>query len=174
MMATRLIVSGAAFVWLFFVQAFGQSPERELVTRKFKVDLRAFSQPMLPLGPIEESAVSPIVQRILQGRFAAAGIVFGENPFALTRPQSEKAMFFNERTGELFVRATIEDLETIERIVAQMQKPPPLVEIEASFLEVPELRIPYRTMPNGLTNISVLTEQQVRVMMRAYENLRGV
>jgi len=109
----------------------------------------------------------------LQIRFAAAGIDFPESPFAATLP-TDKAMYLNQRTGELIVRATREDLEQIEKMIAPIQKPPPLVEIEVRFVEVPEPPIPFRPLPRGFTNTSVYTEKEFHEAIRRYENARGI
>ena len=47
-----------------------------------------------------------------------------------------KAVFFNDRLGVLFVKATESDLDTIERALQVMNEVPPQVHIRARFIEV--------------------------------------
>jgi len=49
---------------------------------------------------------------------------------------NQKALFFNDRTGILFVRATLSDLDIIEKEIETLNVAPPQVEIEAKFAEV--------------------------------------
>jgi hypothetical protein len=173
-MATRLQLFVAVFSSLLTTHSFAQKTEGELITRTFKVDSATVFDyaSRLTLGPSEGS--TPILQQWLQTRFARAGIEFPESPFAATLP-TEKAMFLNERTGELFVRATREDLQRIDRMLAAMQKPP-LVELEVTFAETSTIEppVPFRPLPRGLTNVSVYTEKEFRETFRRFENTAGV
>ena len=45
-------------------------------------------------------------------------------------------MFFNDRLGYLFVKATEDDLDTIERAIQVLNQVPPQVHIKARFIEV--------------------------------------
>jgi type II secretory pathway component GspD/PulD (secretin) len=47
-----------------------------------------------------------------------------------------KSVFFNDRLGYLFVKATEDDLDTIERALQVMNQVPPQVHIKARFIEV--------------------------------------
>ena len=47
-----------------------------------------------------------------------------------------KSVFFNERLGQLMVRATLQDLDTIEQAVQVLNMTPPQVSIEAKIAEV--------------------------------------
>jgi hypothetical protein len=47
-----------------------------------------------------------------------------------------KSVFFNDRLGKLFVRATAQDLDTIERAIEMMNEVAPQVHIKARFIEV--------------------------------------
>jgi tetratricopeptide (TPR) repeat protein len=63
---------------------------------------------------------------IVRGFFLAAGV-------DLAPP---KALFWNDRLGVLFVRATLQDLDTIEQAVQVLNMTPPQITIEAKFAEV--------------------------------------
>ncbi len=47
-----------------------------------------------------------------------------------------KSIFFNDRLGVLFVRATSQDLDTIEKAIQALNMTPPQVHIKARFIEV--------------------------------------
>jgi len=47
-----------------------------------------------------------------------------------------KAVFFNEKLGLLFVKATESDLDTIERAIQTLNQVPPQVHVKARFIEV--------------------------------------
>jgi general secretion pathway protein D len=47
-----------------------------------------------------------------------------------------KSMFFNDREGSLFVRANLQDLDTIERALQVLNIAPPQVNIKTKFIEV--------------------------------------
>ena len=47
-----------------------------------------------------------------------------------------KAVFFNDRLGKLVVKATEQDLDTIERAIEALNEVPPQVHIKARFIEV--------------------------------------
>jgi type II secretory pathway component GspD/PulD (secretin) len=47
-----------------------------------------------------------------------------------------KAVFFNDRLGLLFVKATESDLDTIERAIETLNQIPPQVHIKSRFIEV--------------------------------------
>jgi len=47
-----------------------------------------------------------------------------------------KSLFFNDRLGKLFVKATAEDLDTIERAIEALNEVAPQVHIKSRFIEV--------------------------------------
>ena len=63
---------------------------------------------------------------IVRQFFTAAGVLL----------DPPKTVFFNERQGMLMVRATLQDLDTIEQAVQVLNISPPQVTIEAKFAEV--------------------------------------
>ena len=66
------------------------------------------------------------VQARVRAFFLAAGV-------DLAAP---KAIFFNDRKGQLFVRATLQDLDTIEAAIQTLNVMPPQITIKAKFAEV--------------------------------------
>jgi beta-lactamase regulating signal transducer with metallopeptidase domain len=67
--------------------------------------------------------------QIVRAYFAAAGV-------DLTAPG--KMVFFNDRLGELLVRATASDLEIIQHAIELLNQSPPQVMITARFVELPQ------------------------------------
>lgn len=66
------------------------------------------------------------IQGAVRAFFRAAGVEL----------ESPKALFFNDRKGQLFVRATLQDLDTIEAAIQTLNVLPPQVNIRAKFAEV--------------------------------------
>ena len=67
-----------------------------------------------------------LVDEMVRAYFTAAGV-------DLSPP---KIVFFNDRLGELMVRASLEDLEIIEQAVELLNQSPPELTIEAKFVEL--------------------------------------
>ncbi len=70
------------------------------------------------------------------GGFGGGGLGGG-----LGGPQADpgagvKSLFFNDRTGILFVRATMQDLDIIDQAIQVLNTAPPQVTIEAKFAEI--------------------------------------
>ena len=61
--------------------------------------------------------------------FAAAGVT-------LTPPAT---LFWNDRSGVLFVKATMADLDLIEQAIQILNIAPPQITIDAKFIEVREI-----------------------------------
>jgi general secretion pathway protein D len=64
---------------------------------------------------------------LVRSYFTACGVI-------LTDPG--KTVFFNDRTGLLYVRATEQDLEIIQQAIETLNQTPPQVTIEAKFAEL--------------------------------------
>jgi type II secretory pathway component GspD/PulD (secretin) len=67
------------------------------------------------------------LHQLVRAYFTAAGVI-------LTDPG--KSVFFNDRTGLLFVRATEQDLEIIQEAIETLNQTPPQLSIEAKFAEL--------------------------------------
>jgi tetratricopeptide (TPR) repeat protein len=74
----------------------------------------------------QTSAVSP--SALARAFFTTLGV-------NLEQPAG-KSVFFNDRLGLLFVKATESDLDTIERAIQALNQVPPQVHIKARFIEV--------------------------------------
>ena len=77
------------------------------------------------------------IQDTVRNFFIAAGIDFQTNLVAAVpgAPVVQKSIFFNDRTGVLFVRATLRDLDIMEQAIQVLNIAPPQVTIEAKFVE---------------------------------------
>ncbi len=77
---------------------------------------------------------------LVRNFFVAAGVDFSTNAITIGAtglPQpSGKALFFNDRTGLLLVRATMDELDIVEKAVQVLNVAPPQVSIEAKFTEI--------------------------------------
>ena len=71
------------------------------------------------------------VNTMVRDYFTAAGVDFG--PVGLP---NGKSVFFNDRTGLLLVRASLQDLEIIQSAIETLNADPPQVTIEAKFTEI--------------------------------------
>jgi Flp pilus assembly secretin CpaC len=94
-----------------------------------------------------------------------------------------KSIFFNDRLGELFVRATATDLDTVETALEVFI--PPQVHIKARFLEVPKGALDGLANVTGVTNqsvqsnqvaglVGILTDKNLRTVLHNLEALPGV
>jgi type II secretory pathway component GspD/PulD (secretin) len=93
-----------------------------------------------------------------------------------------KSIFFNDRLGVLFVRATGQDLDTVEKVVQVLTyTPPPQIHIKARFIEVPEdsleklgntLDLAFITN-NGATVPTLLAPQQTRTTLQTFGSKPG-
>ena len=107
-----------------------------------------------------------------------------------------KNVFFNDRLGMFMVRATRQDLDTVEQALQVLNMSPPQLTIEAKFCEVTtedDKALGFDHMFGGMltngvrkaeqpdstnaalaTATSILTESQFRVMLKALEQRSGV
>ncbi|HEY1173412.1 MAG TPA: hypothetical protein VGH19_18730 [Verrucomicrobiae bacterium] len=72
------------------------------------------------------------IQALARQFFAAAGVNLASNAAGGASTQ----IFFNDRTGVLMVRASLQDLEIIQSAIEVLNIIPPQVQVEAKFAEV--------------------------------------
>ena len=89
-----------------------------------------------------------------------------------------KSIFYNDRMGVLFVRATPQDLDTVEKAVQVLTyAPQPQIHIKARFIEVPEPTAQYfgtYLIPTDATNVAgILTDPNFRVVIHTIEQRDG-
>jgi hypothetical protein len=91
----------------------------------------------------DEASFRTNIQIVLRSFFAKAGVEFEPSPKDGTEPApNRKAMFYNDRTGILFVRATVEDLDRVERALHTINMAPPQIAIEVQIAEIPIEKFP--------------------------------
>ncbi|MBI1194858.1 MAG: tetratricopeptide repeat protein [Gammaproteobacteria bacterium] len=106
------------------------------------------------IGATITNSPSPLAGAV-RTYFAAAGINFPTNS---TPGQPQKAIFYNDRTGVLFVRAPLADLDVVETALQALNTQPPQLTFEVRLLQIPA-QLPAGA--NGLPKLSgVMTEAQ--------------
>lgn len=106
-----------------------------LFTRTYRLDANTVAQSLETLlgKPYKDLTPVEAVRRV----FDAMGVRFGDGVQAGgDEPGATRALFYNDRTGILLVRATAQDLETIESVIQLLNASPPQVLIEVKFVEV--------------------------------------
>ena len=102
-----------------------------LVSRVFAVDPRTFVDSLKAAGVDIGTSTNSAEQIVpaLKNFFAKLGVNMESPP--------GKAIFYGDRLGKLFVKATQADLDTIESAIEILNSVPPQIHIKARFLEVP-------------------------------------
>ncbi|PYM11275.1 MAG: hypothetical protein DME18_14415 [Verrucomicrobia bacterium] len=141
-----------------------------LETRTFRVDPNTFRQALQSVGlsPLDITGVTrtnltQTIQDTVRLFFTAAGInVLPPN-----------AIFFNDRTGVLLVRATAQELDAVQKAIETLNVAPRQILIEAKFMEMPTdaarklgLDLP---PPDATTNTwtRVLSAAQMQTFLRS-------
>jgi beta-lactamase regulating signal transducer with metallopeptidase domain len=140
-----------------------RSNSASLETRTFKVDAKIFLAALQKQTGLQTN-VSAAMRQLLSN----VGV-------DLSPP---KTIFYNDRMGVLFVRATGQDLDTVEKVVQVLNyTPPPQIHIKARFIEVPEPTAQYfgtYLIPTGATNVAgILTDPNFRVVIHTIEQRAG-
>jgi type II secretory pathway component GspD/PulD (secretin)/beta-lactamase regulating signal transducer with metallopeptidase domain len=102
----------------------------ELFTRTFRVDTRTFISNLKKAGfvPDAKTNSSAMYSSDVRKYFASLGVDM--------KSPAGKAIFFNDGTGILLVRATKEDLDTVDQAIAALNAAPLQVHIKARFIEI--------------------------------------
>jgi beta-lactamase regulating signal transducer with metallopeptidase domain/type II secretory pathway component GspD/PulD (secretin) len=136
-----------------------------LETRTFKVDPRTFYSGLESAGALSFGSTNISL---------AAKQFFTKLGLNLDPP---KSVFFNDRLGVLFVRATGQDLDTVEKAIQVLNMTAPQIHIKARFIEVPEemaKNLGTNLIPTGVTNVAgILTDLNSRAVIHALEQRNG-
>jgi beta-lactamase regulating signal transducer with metallopeptidase domain len=146
----------------------------KLFTRIFKVDPHTFGESVRKTAGLLDNA-SP------RETFEAFRKIVLSSGVELRPPAS---MFYNDRAGSLFVRATATEIDVIEQMVAELNTAPPQVNIRVRFVEVSGAPSEVyalnsflsSTAVNSDTNgpvVTILTDPQFRVVLHALEQRDG-
>jgi beta-lactamase regulating signal transducer with metallopeptidase domain len=95
-----------------------------LLSRTFKVDKYIFTRVLRSISGLQTNSVSTMAESL----FNKLGVGF-QSP--------GKSIFFNDRLGMLFVKATEPDLDTVENAIEALNQVAPQLHIKARFVEVP-------------------------------------
>ena len=115
----------------------GPTEPTPLFTRMFKVDPNTFIQGLereVPQAFMEDGVavkatnVTARLGRAIQELFSKQGVDFAAG--------NGKSIFFKDRQGALLVRASLQDLDVIESVIASLNTAPPQVNIKAKFVEI--------------------------------------
>ncbi len=96
-----------------------------------------------------------------------------------------KSVFYGDRLGELFVKATKQDLDIVESAMEPFKSVAPQVHIKAQFLEVPKGALDGLVNATGVMNqsvqsnqvaglVGILTDENFRTVLRNLEARPGV
>ena len=137
-------------------------------SRHFRVDARMFTNALLPIIPESQTNDVPTMAR----RF------FSELGVNMDLPG--KAVFYSYGMSELFVRATPQDMDTIEAAIQALNRPPPQLHIKARFLKAPNGTV--GGLGNFLNSISsaaghftgILTDANMRAILQSLESRKDV
>lgn len=99
-----------------------------LYTRMIKVDPNTLKSSLHSVSGKSETGETQDATRMLREFLASINV-------DISPP---KTIFFNDREGTLLVRATLQDLDTIETAVMVLNLAPPQLNIKARFIEVSE------------------------------------
>jgi beta-lactamase regulating signal transducer with metallopeptidase domain len=88
-----------------------------------------------------------------------------------------KSIFFNDRDGTLVIRASLQDLDTIEQAVQVLNISPPQIHIKAKFIEVPREQLAELELETGINPTRrrdqtemIFTVPQTKVLLKALES----
>jgi beta-lactamase regulating signal transducer with metallopeptidase domain len=177
----------------FAVVFSARSPESPLLfTRTFRVDTNAFYSKLKKLSAKNSGAVqsdggdqhnasdlylitSQTAQATPSSQARAFCKALGVN---LDNPPG-KSVFFNDRLGYLFVKATASDLYTIERALQVLNAVPPQFHIKARFYEAPKGTLSgldklfYTTNATDGTRMGILSWKKTVEALRELQSLKG-
>lgn len=168
-----LTISGIKFTIEDYAVVFSPKvgEDKALYTRVFKVDpttfLRGLTNVTSALKDPPGVQVLSAADTRLRAYFTAAGADLSAQG---------KVIFFNDRLGELLVRASRKDFEIIEQAVALLNQSPPQVTIDARFVEVNQATLP--GLPLGWTKPAskfdgIMTEAKYRSTLAAIKKCAG-
>ena len=138
-------------VWFFVKPPVAAAPETKpprmtaLETRLFHVDPNAFVQQVKQVIP--QIALAQENERAREGRWTSPdGRVQSHNDSLLvTRyfgaldinlTNNGRFAYYNERTGDILLRATASELDRVERVMEVVNKVPPQVQIDVKFVSI--------------------------------------
>ncbi len=104
---------------------------------------------------------------LVKAYFTAAGVNLSD---------PGKVVFFNDRLGQIMVRASLKDLEVIEQAVELLNQSPPQLTIEAKFVEMNEASLQglgFNWAKPGKEFSAIITDAQFRSALATIEQHTG-
>ncbi len=166
-----------------------------LFTRVYKLDPLSFLEEIrrAMATPVSTVSGSPDFRLAVRDFFTRAG-VFSTNSTNIAvdaSPEYEsngRALLFNDQTGQLLVRATLDELETLEHALQRVQPIRTQVLVEIKFVELEEgalrtiglesmlkVETPQRQLSvTNRTGVLVVPDSATNINLFAAETLRGV
>ena len=144
-----------------------------LFTRTFKVDVQRFIAGLKNMG-VEIHETTNSAREIS----AAARDCFRRLGVDLESPPG-KAIFFNDRSGMLFVKASEPDLDVVDKVIQTINQMAPQVHIKARFLQVPNGTITgFGDLFNATNAIAgqftgILNETNTKALLRSLKSQPG-
>jgi Flp pilus assembly secretin CpaC len=190
----EIAASDKEFVKQTAAMGFEDTSATSLYMRTFRVDPNTFysgleKASLQNLGHVNSNAVDigdggPDGSRYVTTKsststtIALAKAFFTKLGVNLEQPPG-KSVFFNERLGYLFVKATESDLDTIERAIQVLNQVPPQIHIKARFYEVPNGTLHGFQKIAGVSNSAaqitgILNATNARTALRALEARSGI
>lgn len=159
-----------------------EAPDAEpLYMRAFKVDPNTFYQGLESVAALDPGTISKLITRTnppglrsasyqMETVSGAVRSFFTSLGVNLATPG--KSVFWNDRKGELLVRATKQDLDIIEKAIEVLNIAPPQVNIKVKFIEVPEeIASAFWKGREAGTNVSaILTPDQTRAVLQELQS----
>jgi hypothetical protein len=139
-----------------------------LCSRHFQVDPTMFAGVLLPTAPDLQTNDFPMMAK----RF------FSQLGVNLDLPG--KAVFYSEGLSELYVRATPQDIATIEETIQAINRPLPQLHIKARFLEAPKGTVAGLGNLLNSTNsadgqfMGILNETNMKTILQLLESRKNV
>jgi hypothetical protein len=106
----------------------------EFVSRTFKIDPNTFLKALDAVLPRRVGTVVNDIPQQVRAFAELAGVSFQSS--ASNRPDQKKAIFYNDRNGVLYVRATSRELDQIENAIHALNAIPPQVSIHVEAAEI--------------------------------------
>ena len=144
-----------------------QGEGMELFTRTYRADIQAFIFTLNTKGTnlSEKTSSSKEISAAARKYFGNLGVDW-ELPVG-------KSIFFNDRSGILFVRATKADLDTVDRVLQTLNQVVPQIHIKAQFVQVPKgaFKIPSDAVVKPFTGI--INGTNTKAVFRALQSIKG-
>jgi beta-lactamase regulating signal transducer with metallopeptidase domain/transcriptional/translational regulatory protein YebC/TACO1 len=139
-----------------------RAPDAEpLYLRTFKVDPNTFHQGLESVGAFDFSTNSTEATTFPSRNSVSAAVRNFFTSLGVNFSQPGTSVFWSDRKGELLVRATLTDLDIIEKAIEVLNYHEPQVNIKVTFVEVLDNGAGSLFLGNiHVTNISAMTDRE--------------